>query len=31
MRDDAKIPDEAWIHQLARRRKWYCAGEILLS
>ena len=31
MRDDAKITDEAWIHQLARRRKTYCAGEILLK
>ncbi len=31
MRDDAKITDEAWIHQLARRRKAYCAGEILLK
>jgi hypothetical protein len=31
MRDDTKITDEAWIHQLARRRKTYCAGEILLK
>jgi hypothetical protein len=28
VRDDAKITDEAWIHQLARRRKKPCAGEI---
>jgi hypothetical protein len=23
MRDDTKVTDEAWIHQLARRRKTY--------
>src|ERR1700737_358557 len=26
--DDAKITDEAWIHQLARRRRKSCAGQI---
>jgi len=28
VRDDAKIADEAWVHQLASRRKKSCAGEI---
>ena len=31
VRDDAKIADETWVHQLARRRKNLAAVKVLLE